>query len=376
MSDAANSIYPIYASYFGRVKAKPGASVAAAIVIAFNNTFSNRLATRPNATDATRPELSESQLNFYLNNVANFTADQLNRIQDSPKNIRHGIDVGVNIAKMVINARANDGYLTVVPVIAPPCNKIGLWCPEDSFTGAYSPAGLPAAQIAEQKPFAMKSPSEFRVVPPLNPASDDFLYNLNITYLFGGQNSLYRTAESSNQAFWWAQSGAHAVTSRLFDAIVTNGNMLLSLHDTARKLALVLASVGDAFIANSDSKKRYLAWRPFQAIHYYIDPTWKPYLPTPGNPEYPAGHPQVTGAGAAALRLVFKYDKFPCPITIPNSNTNPLTQTFVSLTNVMEDVIEARVKGGMHLPSSGSIAVQYGTLIAQNVHKSLLPVLK
>jgi hypothetical protein len=74
----------------------------------------------------------------------------------------------------------------------------------------------------------------------------------------------------------------------------------LDLADATRTLALTAVALADASIASWAAKYQHNVIRPVTYIQRHIDPAWAPLLPTPGHPEFPAGH----SAGAAAAATV------------------------------------------------------------------------
>jgi hypothetical protein len=85
----------------------------------------------------------------------------------------------------------------------------------------------------------------------------------------------------------------------------------------ARLTALVGIAEADAGTGAWDVKYKALLWRPITAIHdcsnwnaffTTCDPAWASLIATPPHPDYVAGHPAFSGAGATVLAAFFGTD--------------------------------------------------------------------
>jgi hypothetical protein len=107
-----------------------------------------------------------------------------------------------------------------------------------------------------------------------------------------------------------------------------------------------------------NAKYHFARWRPYTAITNAdtdgnpattADPTWVPLAVTPGHPEYPAAHGCVTEAVMDALTAFFDDDELPIAVS---SSVTHTTHTFASFEDVVREVDDARIYGGMHFRSS------------------------
>lgn len=100
-------------------------------------------------------------------------------------------------------------------------------------------------------------------------------------------------------------------------------------------------------------------WRPVTAIRSgdtfgnEVIADWSPQLPTPEHPEYPSGHCTHTSAATHAIRLYLGSDDIdvvlPTDYAKVNDPNYPIANRhFTSLTDIMDDVTDARVFGGVH----------------------------
>ena len=156
----------------------------------------------------------------------------------------------------------------------------------------------------------------------------------------------------------------------------------LSVSDNARLFAQVFVSAGDAMIACWDSKYYFNSWRPVTAITTELDDgnpaterdaAWTPLAPTPPHPEYPAGHGCVTAAYAEALRYFFgtPHVKVTLTSTVPGS----VPHVFKTTQEMIDEIIMARVFGGMHFQTSvehgATIGKRVGAYVARNHFRPL-----
>lgn len=87
---------------------------------------------------------------------------------------------------------------------------------------------------------------------------------------------------------------------------------------------------------------------------------------TPNHPEYPAAHGAFTGAMAEGLRQFFGTKA----VTITLSSTvTGTTRTFYNTDDLIEEIVGARIYGGMHFRTSVIEGKVQGTKAAQWVAK-------
>jgi len=280
-----------------------------------------------------------------------------------------GNAVGVQVATAFLALRANDGRNAVVPY------GFG------SGPGVYQlTPGAPAAPaspatpwVAQMRPFALQSPSQFRAEGPPHLTSAQWAVDLNEVKAMGVLTGSSRTPEQTEIGRFYAEHpGAQLIRSlREFAAAQS-----MSVADRARLLAILHISAADALIAVFDSKYFYNYWRPVTAIRAAdtdgndaTDPDagWLPLAPTPNHPEYPAAHGGVSTAYAEALRHFFGTKK----VTISLSSTvTGTTHTFHSTDEIIKEIIAARVYGGMHYRTSGVHGSVIGRKVAHWIDKN------
>ena len=278
----------------------------------------------------------------------------------------NGISVGHQTAAGILALRQNDGRDDVVPYT--PGSGPGVWMPTPP---GFLPAAAPEA--AHVQPFALKSPSQFRAEPPPALTSDTWTRDYNEVKRLGSATSTTRTAEQTDIGLFWTDQPI-LQWNRAWRNISIERR--LSLSDNARFFAMLAAASADAIIACWDSKYFYSFWRPVTAIRAgdtdgnpdtEADPNWIGRAVTPNHPEYPAAHGCFSGASTHTLRFFFGTDSFDFTVDSTIAGlTNP-SRSFGSFSQALDEVLNARVYGGMHYRNS----TEKGAKIGKQVSKFL-----
>lgn len=140
---------------------------------------------------------------------------------------------------------------------------------------------------------------------------------------------------------------------------------------TARIFAMADTAAADALIACWDTKYHYNLWRPFSAIpggdtdgnpNTPADSSWAPLLGTPNHPEYASAHGCATTAMFTVLaRLTAHSDALDIDL---DSVTTGTTHHFSSVPQLMDEVSNARVWGGLHWRFSTDVGRRMGRSVA------------
>ena len=286
-------------------------------------------------------------------------------IPDGPAKA-NGISVGQQAASGILLMRAGDGRDAVVPYT--PGSGPGVWMPTPP---AFLPAAAPEA--AYVKPFTLDSPSQFRAEPPPELTSHIWTRDYNEVKSLGSATSTTRTAEQTDIGRFWSDQPI-LQWNRAWRNISIAKN--LSLSDNARFFAVLATAGADAIIACWDSKYFYNFWRPVTAIrggdtdgnsHTEADLNWIGLVVTPNHPEYPAAHGCFSGASTNTLRFFFGTDSFDFTIDSQIAGlTNPV-RSFDSFSQALNEVLDARVYGGMHYRNSTAAGARIGKQVSHNV---------
>ena len=186
----------------------------------------------------------------------------LARTRSGPARER-GIAVGGAAAAAVLAQRANDGWNSEATYQWHPMGP-GVYAEFNEHSG--TPQGFVfGAGWAVAKPFALRSPSQFRSPPPPGIRSAEYTRAFEEVKEVGRFESTSRTADQSHLAMWW-KDFAESSHNRLARSLVSDEQT--DLWMAARLFALLNVSIMDAYISVFDNKFFYNHWRPYTAIHW------------------------------------------------------------------------------------------------------------
>lgn len=324
-------------------------------------TSNPRNASREAAAAAAAHRVLATVLPGQLTLVDAALATSLAAIPDGAAKTR-GIAVGEEVATAWLAVRANDGRNNVVPYAY------------DFAPGSYqqTPGGPPvplAPFLAQVQPFAMGSPSQFRAYGPPDLTSRRYAEDVRLTRALGSATSVTRTPRQTEIAMFHTESPVTFWAHNIRDLAAARR---LDVNDTARLFAMVFVGFGDAGIACWDSKYHYNRWRPVTAIRAADtdgnpatspDPLWSPLANTPGHPEYPAAHGCISAAIAELIADFFGREHV--RITMTSSVAGTVPHVYKDTDEIIEEVVWARVYGGMHYLTSGKHGAVIGRQVAQ-----------
>ena len=241
-----------------------------------------------------------------------------------------GMAVGAEVAQRMLALRANDGRSVALAEYVPGTTP-------GAFRG-INPANRQAFAI---KPFALTSLAQFRPAGP--PALDSALTAPPPRFI---PTNLQQFATSHK-----------------------------SLADNARVMAALWTAVGDAGNACFEAKYHFGFWRPSSAIEFAADDGnpattaiagWTGSVPTPNHPEYPSAHGCFVGSTAEVLRQFYGTKKVRFSFA---SSITGTTRFYATTTDLIQEVMDARVWGGMHFRSSNEDGAELGKHVGRWVMK-------
>jgi hypothetical protein len=291
-------------------------------------------------------------------------AASLASITDDPTAKTNGVAVGQQTAAGILALRANDGRDATVTYS--PGSGPGVWQPTPpGFLAAAAP------EAAHVQPFALNSPSQFRAEPPPALTSETWARDYNEVKSLGVATGSTRTPEQTDIGRFWSDQPILQWNRAWRNIAITHG---LSPEENARFFAMLATASADAIIACWDSKFTYNFWRPVTAIRggdtdgnaaTEPDVNWIAQVVTPNHPEYPAAHGCFSGSSTQTLKFFFGTDRFSFTI---DSNVAGLTKpvhSYNSFSQVLDEVRDARVYGGMHYRNSA----HKGAILGQQVSR-------
>jgi hypothetical protein len=236
---------------------------------------------------------------------------------------------------------------------------------------------LPAGQTplipwaSKLRPFLLRSPDQFRPGPPTALTSRTWAADFNEVKAIGRLDSPSRTAEQTDVALFWTAQPIVQYNSVFKQIALQRG---LNAVQAARLFAMGNLVGADAEIACFDAKYHYLFWRPQFAIPQgdtdgnpatVGDPTWKPLLGTPAHPEYPSSHSCLTAAVADVLTAFLGTERINIDVTSTVPNLLHPTRHFDRAADLTQELMNARVWGGIHFRDATVNGVALGRQVAR-----------
>ena len=293
-----------------------------------------------------------------------------------------GIRVGAAAAAAMLKFRENDGYLSAFTF------DIGLdpgdWRPVGWPFTLPDPRADPDAWVANEKPFLIETPWQFRTKGPNELTSRAYEKDFDEVKSLGSIDSTTRTEDQTKAAVFW-QFAPTALWNQLArDQLAVRFG--LDTPDQARLYAIVNLAAADAAIGCWNDKYHWQFWRPRAAIreagtdgnpNTVPDPNWEslfapatqttPPLGTPPFPDHPSGHSCLTGAVLSAMRDFFGRDKIEFDIvsgrTLDGVAIPP--RHFERFSDATAEVVEARIWGGIHFRTADEQGARLGEQVAQ-----------
>ncbi len=258
-----------------------------------------------------------------------------------------GLADGRREAAAVLAERAGDG-LTVAEVNRP-------YTPKPAAPGTYRPTPpdlLPGQQAGQgdAKPLlltALPDPG-----PPVRPGSARYATDLAEVRRLGEREGSDRTAEQTEVARFWAPSLVTLYTDVLRPFVgPLDARAAAELLGDFHRVSL------DAQLATYRAKYVYEAWRPVTALREDGLAGWTPLLDTPPQPEFPSGHTAYAAAAASVLQA--RLGDRRSVLTVAG-----VTRRFDGWDQLVQENVDGRVWGGVHLRSSDEVGAALGYEVA------------
>jgi hypothetical protein len=339
--DAVNAIDQRYAPYRLKTSSMPNASIDAAITEAAHATLAALLPAAKLTLDVAYEDARRA-------------------IADGEAKTR-GLEIGRKAAAAILAAREKDGSNQTVA--RQPGKKPGEYRPTPpDFTPAWF------VHWASVTPFTMKSPSQFRPVPPPAVTSAQALVDLEEVKAIGAEKSATRTNEQSEIARYWYENSTQG-WNRI--AREVSAVRQLNVHENARLFALVNMAMADGFIGGFEAKYYYNYWRPATVVREAGDKEWLNYLPTPPVPDYPSTH-TVLGAAAATVMARFFGTDFVNFSMTSGAPYPGITRKFWSFSEAARENGSSRVLAGIHFTTAVNAGYLQGSQIGVWVYEQAL----
>lgn len=351
--EAVNAITGEYEPYLGTISAPPGASTEAAAITAAHGLLKTFFPAQGATLDQKR-------------------TDSLATIPDGQSKT-DGITVGEAAAAAMIANRTNDG--SAPPQFHMPSNSD----PYEWQTTAGCPAGGGAFKHwPNVKPFGVESSSQFRANSPPKLTSGEYARDYNEVQAVGEMNSSLRPQDRTNVALLYNAQAVHYGWNSVLRQIASGRND--SITSTARTAAVMNMSISDAFITVFETKYFYRTWRPVTAIprgaedgNQLTGPSaFTPLILTPCFPSYPSAHGAGTGSALEVLERA--YGRFNS-VTMSHPNAPGIVIPYTDLRDIIDDVSDARVFGGIHFRYDQDAGERQGRDVGRYInHNELRPI--
>jgi len=274
-----------------------------------------------------------------------------------------GKAVGAAAAAGMLAMRTGDHFDDVVPYVQPTPGP-----------GVFEPiAATPPVdtKLPFVRPFTYRSPSDYRPGGPLELSSKRYARDVAEVQAVGRVNSTTRTAEQTETVRFFTEQTFVQYSRALRELVNAQG---LDLRESARLLGYVHVSTADTMIACWEAKYHYYFWRPNHAIRRADtdgnpatspEPGWLPLI-TGNHPEYPSGHASFTAAVTESLSNYFGTKHVQLVVSSTAIGAGP-PRMYENLDDLVTDVENARVWGGLHYRTTMTQSAKYFTQIARDI---------
>jgi hypothetical protein len=277
----------------------------------------------------------------------------------------NGIKVGAAAAAAMLANRVGDGRFGAPGYPFPDPPGPGEWRP--------NPVNDPNAWVRNVRPFTLPSPDYIQTSgPPLPLTSAQYTTEFNEVKEKGRATGSTRTAAETSLAYWTAGHPVPMLYATMRQVAAEKG---LTITEQARFHAMTSMTTADSAINCFAEKARWGFWRPTSAIQLADtdgnpatepDAGWTSLLPLPPYADEPSGANCVFSAMMNSAKAFFGSDAAEFDIVSPGLAGvagSGSTRHYSHFTDVIPDVIDARVFGGLHFRT----ADVHGALLGQSV---------
>jgi len=279
-----------------------------------------------------------------------------------------GIEVGAAAAAAMLANRQGDGRFGAPNWPVPANPGPGQWRP--------NPGNDPNAWVRNVRPFTLPNSDYFQTSGPLALTSAQYATEFNEVKALGRVDSATRTAAQTSLAYWTAGHPVLMLYASMRQVAASKG---LTISEQARFHAMTSMATADSAINCFAEKGRWGFWRPTTAINLADtdgndatapDTGWTSLLPLPPYSDEPSGANCFFSGLMNSAKAFFGSDAAEFDIVSPGLATVPgsgSTRHYSHFTDVIPDVIDARVYGGLHFRRADVNGAELGRRVAQFV---------
>jgi hypothetical protein len=272
-----------------------------------------------------------------------------------------GKAVGAAAAAGMIAMRTGDRFDDVVPYVQR--------TPGPGVFEPIAPTTPADVKLGGVRPFTYDSPAAYRPDGPIELTSKRYARDVAELQELGRATGSARTPAQTETARFFTEQAFVQYSRTLRELAKARG---LDLRESARLLGYVHVATADTMIACWEAKYHYAFWRPNHAIQRADtdgnagtspDSTWLP-LAVGNHPEYPSGHGCYTAAVTESLHRYFGTKHVGLTMT---STVTGTTRTYEKLDELVADVENARVWGGLHFRTTMTDTAKHFPRIARHI---------
>ena len=358
--DAVNAIKGGHDPYLKGVKAATSASKGAAASTAAHHVLIGLVDQAPLTATLTAEVKSAIKARIdaeYASSLAEIPAGQAKA---------KGIEVGAAAAAAMLANRAGDGRFGAPGFAVPAVPGPGEWRP--------APVNDPNAWVRNVRPFTLPSPEHFHTSGPLALTSGQYATEFNEVKALGRATGSTRTEAQTLLAYW---SSPHPVPMLYAAMRQVSASKGLTITEQARFHAMTSMAGADSLINCWAEKAHWGFWRPTTAIQLAdtddnaateADAAWTALLAVPPYSDEPSGANCVFSGFMHSAKAFFGSDA--AEFDIVSSGIGPgtgSTRHYSRFTDVIPDVIEARIYGGLHFRTADVNGAMLGRRVAEYV---------
>jgi hypothetical protein len=283
-----------------------------------------------------------------------------------------GVEVGTAAAAAMLANRVGDGRFGAPGFPVPANPGPGEWRP--------NPVNDPNAWVRNVRPFTLPSSDYFQTSgPPLPLTSAQYTAEFNEVKALGRATGSTRTEAQTSLAYWTAGHPVPMLYAAMRQVAATKG---LTITEQARFHAMTSMTTADSAINCFAEKGRWGFWRPTTAIRLadtdgndatQPDSGWTSLLPLPPYADEPSGANCFFSGMMNSAKAFFGSDAAEFDVVSPGLGAGTgtgSTRHYSHFTDVIPDVIEARIYGGLHFRTADVHGAMLGQSVANYVDRN------
>jgi hypothetical protein len=363
--DAVNAIKGGHDPYLKGLKAATSASKGAAAATAAHHVLIGIVDQAPLTATLTAQVKSDIKARLdteYASSLSEIPAGQAKT---------KGIEVGAAAAAAMLANRVGDGRFGAPNWPVPANPGPGEWRP--------NPGNDPNAWVRNVRPFTLPNSDYFQTAGPPALTSAQYATEYNEVKALGRINSATRTAAQTSLAYFTAGHPVPMLYASMRQVAASKG---LTITEQARFHAMTSMATADSAINCFAEKGRWSFWRPTTAIELAdtdgndaTEPEagWISLLPLPPYADEPSGANCFFSGLMNSAKRFFGNDAAEFDIVSPGLASVPgsgSTRHYSHFTDVIPDIIDARVYGGLHFRTADVHGAALGQSVAEFVDRN------